>query len=240
MTYGYIEKELNARTVTELKRRYAKVTVDIRNIFKGRNVDVNSLILTLAALDDDNNTIFSTDKALKRIHSVDKLFIHISQYCSIYDYELLTDLVKSTDCSEAIKLLDDFTEKLNFSILRNLDLLYENGELRNPTEFMSGTHKLIINYVGGKCTMKIEKLVRNIICERFHLKKGSIFFRGVQMGSVNFIYQISAAVKAHIQQYFIISKNVFSVKDKIKCLMIDDEKFSVQLEGKCVAMYILC
>ena len=232
----YIEKELNARTVTVLKRRYAKVTVDIRNIFKAKNVDVNSLILTLAALDYDNITIFSTDEALQRIHSVDELFIYISRYCNIYDYELLTDLVQSAECQEAIELLDDFTEKLNSSILSNLDLLYENGELRNPNDFMSGTHKLIIKYVGGECTMKTEKLVRNIICERFHLKKGSIFFKGVQEGSVNFIYQISAAVKAHIQQYPISAEKIFSDKENIKCLIINDEevKFPMQLEGKCV------
>ena len=231
---GYIEKELNARTVTVLKRRYA-ITVDICNIFKGRNLDINSLILTLAALDNDNITIFSTDEALKRIHSVDELFIYISRYCSIYDYELLTDLVQSTECQEAIELLDDFTEKLNSSILRNLDLLYENGELRDPNDFMSGTHKLMIKYVGRECTMEIEKLVRSIICEHFHLRKGTIVFKGVQAGSVNFIYQISSAVKAHIQQYPITAKNVFS--DKIKCLIIDDEevKFPAQLEGKRVA-----
>ena len=220
----YIEKELNARTVSVLRRRYANIIVNICNIFKGKNLDINSLILTLAALDNDKITIFSTDEALKRIHSIDELFIHISYYCSIYDYDLLTDLVKCTDYQEAITLLDDFTEELNASILSDLDLLCENRELRDPNDFMPGTHKLVIKYVGGECTMKIEKLVRSIICERFHLKKGSIFFKGVQPGSVNFIYQISAAVKAYIQQYPITAEKILSEKDKIKCLIIDDEE----------------
>ena len=58
------------------------------------------------------------------------------------------------------------------------------------------------------------------------------------MGSVNFIYQISPAVKAHLQQYPITAEKVFSEKDKIKCLIIDDEevKFPAQLEGKYVCM----
>ena len=214
----------------------AKITVGICNIFKGKNLGVNSLILTLAALDNGNITIFSTDEALKRIHSVDELFIHISHYCSVYDYELLTDLVQSTECSEAMELLDGFTQKLNSSILSDLDLLCEDGELQDPKVFMPGTHKLAIKYVGGECTMKIEKLVRSIICECLHLRKGSIFFIGVQMGSVNFIYQISAAIKAHIQQYPMTAKNVFS--DKIKCLIIDDEevKFPVQ----CIQLLKIC
>ena len=230
----YIEKQLNANTVTKLKARYANVTVNICNILKGKNLDVNSLILKLAALDHDNITIFSTDQAFRQIHSINELFIHISNHCSIYDYELLTEFVESTECQEAIKLLDDFTKELHSSVLSDLGLLRDDGELRDPQDFMPGTHKLVIKYVGGKCTMKTKGLVQNIVCERFNLRKGSIFFKGVQMSSVAFVYQISPAVKGYLQQYPITAEKVFSEEDQIKCLIIDDEevKFPAQLEGK--------
>ena len=230
----YIEKQLNARTLARLKGRYANTIENIRSIFEGNMLDVKSLILKLNALDDDNITIFSTDKAVKKIHSIDKLFIHIGNHCSIYDYELLTAFVDSTECQEAINLLDNFTKELHSSVLSDLDLLSDDEELRDPQDFMPGTHKLVIIYVGGKCTMKVEKLVRNIIYERFHLRKSSILFEGVQMGSVAFVYQISPAVKGHLQQYPITAEKVFSEKDHIKCLIIDDEevKFPAQLEGK--------
>ena len=230
----YIGKQLNARTLVKLKGRFASIIEIIRMIFENRKLNVNSLILLLCSLDDDNSTIFSTNRAFRQIHSIGELFIHIGRYCSIYDYELLTAFVEVTKCQEAIKLLDDFTKELHSCILSDLDLLCDDGELRDPKDFMPGTHKLIITYVGGKCTLKTKELVQNIVCEHFHLKKVSIFFKNIQEGGVAF----SPPVKAHLQQYPITAEKVFSENDKMKCLMIDDEevKFPAQLEGKYVCM----
>ena len=236
----YIEKELNARTLARLKGKYAVMIGRIHDILKDKNLNVNSLILKLSSLDDDNITIFSTDTAFEKIHNTTELFHHIGKYCNIYDYELLTAFVEANECQEAIKVLDDFTEELKFSVLSDLDLFCENRELQDPEDFLPGTHKLAIKYVGGKCTLKTKEMVHNIVCERFHLNKRSIIFKGVQEGCVNFIYQISAAIKAHIQQYPITAEKIFSEKDEIKCLIIDNEevKFPVQLESKCIAIYI--
>ena len=33
----------------------------------------------------------------------------------------------------------------------------EHGELLHPDDFMPGTYKFIIEYVGGKCTIEIKK-----------------------------------------------------------------------------------
>ena len=54
---------------------------------------------------------------------------------------------------------------------------------------MPGTHKLEIKYVGGKCTLTTIENIQKIIYECFHLKRGSIIFRGAQEGCVMFIYQ---------------------------------------------------
>ena len=178
----YIEKQLNARTLARLKGRYANTIVIICNIIENERLHIKELILKLRSLDDDNITIFSTDEVFNKIHITIELFYYIGQYCSIYNYELLTAFVESTKCQEAIKLLDDFTKELHSSVLSDLDLLCDDGELRDPKDFMPRTHKLVIKYVGEKCTMKIEKLVRNIICEHFNLKKVSITFIGVDEG----------------------------------------------------------
>ena len=232
---NYIEKQLNARTLARLKGRYANVTVKICSIIEDKRLNIKILILSLCSLDDNNITIFSTDKAFKKIHNTTELFHHIGKYCSIYDYELLVAFVEATECPEAIKLLDNFTKELHSSILSDLDLLCENGELQDPKDFMPGTHKLIIKYVGGECTMKIQKLVQNIICERFQLKKGSVTFIGVEEGSVNLVYQISPAVKSYLHQYTITSKDVAVFFDNnINCLLIDNKELKLpgQFQGK--------
>lgn len=234
---NYIERQLNARTILKLKRRYAIMFQKVMNVFEEKKLDVKSLILRLCALDEDNITIFSTDLAFKEINSIKELFNHIGQYCSVYDYELLETFIGSTEYEEAIKLLDDFTKELHFSVLRDLDLLGDFGELRDPKEFMSKTHKLVIRYIGGKCTMKTKELVQDIICKCFDLKRGSIIFKGTQDDSDTFVYQISPTIKSHIQQYPITTKNVFP-EDTIKSLTINDKelKFPEQLQGKCVYM----
>ena len=164
----------------------------------------------------------------KYVHSTTELFHRIGQYCSIYDYELLEAFVESTECEEAIKLLDDFTEELRCSVLSDLDLLSKDGELRDPKDFMSGTHKLIIEYVGGECTLKIKRKVENIIYECFHLKKGSIIFKGVQEGCVAFVYQISPTVKSYLLQYPLTAKDITVLTDyQIKCFIIDDEELKL-------------
>ena len=98
-------KQMRACTITKLKGRYAAVVEKLRLIIDNRKLSINSLILKLCSLDEDNITIFSTDKAFKEIHSTTELFHHIGQYCSIYDYELLEAFVESTECEEVIKLI---------------------------------------------------------------------------------------------------------------------------------------
>ena len=228
-------KQLRARTITKLRGKYAAIIAKLRLIVENRKLDIHSLILNLCSLDEDNTTIFSTDKAFKEIHSTTELFHHIGQYCSIYDYELLEAFVESTECEEAIKLLDDFTEELRCSVLSDLDLLSKDGGLRDPKDFMSGTHKLIIKYVGGECTFKTKRKVECIICECFHLKKGSIIFKGVQEGCVAFVYQISPTVKSYLLQYPLAAKDITVLSDyQIKYFIINDEELKLPK----VCMYV--
>ena len=200
----------------------------MRLIIDSQKLDINSLILKLCSSDEDNITIFSTDKVYKEIHSTTELFHHIGLYCSIYDYEPLEAFVESTECEEAIKLLHNFTKELKCSILSDLNLLSKDGELRDPKDFMPGTHKLVIKYVGDKCTLKIKEMVQNIIYECFHLKKGSIIFKGVQEGSVEFVYEISPTVKSYLLQYPLTTKDTeLLFENQINRLIIDNEELKL-------------
>ena len=219
-------KQLQARTIRQLRGKYAAMVDKLRLIIETKKLDINSLIVKLCLLDDNNTTIFSTDDAFTKIHSAIELFLHIGKYCKIYDYELLVSFVESTECDEAIKLLDDFTKELRCSILSDLDLLKElKDEKFQDKDFMSGTHKLVIKYVGGECTLKIKEMVQNIICECFCLKKGSIIFKGVQEGCVSFVYQISPAVKSYLLQYPLTVKNIALMSEyRVKSFIIDGEE----------------
>ena len=221
-------KQFNVHTIIKLKGKYAIVVDKLRLIIDSQKLDITSQILKLCSLDEDNTTIFSTVKVFKEIHSTTELFLHIGQYCNIYDYELLEAFVESTECEEAVKLLDDFTKELSCSILSDLNLLSKDGELRDPKDFMPGTHKLVIKYVGGKCTLKTKEIVTNIIYESFHLRKGSIVFKGVQEGCIAFIYQISPIVKSYLLHYLLTTEDIeLLFKNQIKYFIIDEREFKL-------------
>ena len=186
-------KQLRICTLAKLKGKYANIVTKIQHIIEEKELDIKQLIVSLCVADEGNLTIFSTDEAFVRITDTKELFHQIGKYCSMYDFDLLFAFVVSTECREAIKLLDDFAEELHCSILKDLDLS-EDGELRNLSDFMHDTHKLVIKYV-GKCTLKAKEKIQDIIYECFRLRKGSITFKGVQEGCVAFVYQISSSCK---------------------------------------------
>ena len=193
----------------------------------------------MCATDEENLTVFSTDEAFIKINNTNDLFLHIGMYCSMYDFDLLLALVESTECQEAVKLLDDFTEELRCSILKDLDLLSEDGELLKLRDSCKAlNHKLVIKYVGGsKFTLKAKEKIQNIIYQCFHLKKGCVIFKGVQEGCVAIVYQISAAVKSHILQIEVTPSDMTMLDDHhIISVSIDDVKLKISSQISQVRM----
>jgi len=214
----------DAHGISKLKGNYAKVVNQIKDIIDKKNVDIESLLLNLNVCDTTNLTIFSTDEVFLKVTNTNKLFYEIMKYCSMYDYELLLAFVQSIDCEEAMKLLDDFTEQLKNSILQNLDLL---PELKDP-KVLNGTHKLVIKYTGGKCTLESKKIIQDVLYECFHLNRVSIVFKGAEEGCIAFVFQISSAVKSYLLHYQITNEDVVVLtKHSITHVLIDDEELKV-------------
>ena len=204
-----VKKQFRDFVVMRLRQKYSKVIMKLIHIFKEKKIDIEELITTLSFDDADKNSVFSTDAAFSRIRIENQLFHHVSQYCkSIYDYTLLEILVQASECPEAIKELNDFTETLQNSILTEIDLISEHGELLHPDDFMPGIYKFIIEYVGGKCKMGTKEMVKSIVEQCVCLRKGVLIFKGVGVGSILFIYQISEAVKNHLLQYKFTEQDV--------------------------------
>ena len=204
-----VKKQFRDFVVMRLRQRYSKVIIKLLHIFKEKKIDIEELITTLSFNDSDKNSVFSIDAAFSSIRTENQLFHHVSQYCkSIYDYTLLDILVQASECPEAIKELTDFTETLQNSILTEIDLISEHGELLHPDDFMPGTYKFIIEYVGGKCKMGTKEMVQSIVEQSVRLRKGILIFKGFDVGSILFIYQISEAVKNYLLQYKFTEQDV--------------------------------
>jgi len=108
------------------------MVANLQDIINNEWCNSEQLILKLSVADEHNLTVFSTDEAFKKITTIMKLFHQIGRYISIYDYELLSAFVVSTECEEAIKVLSNFTAELQESILKDLDLMTDCGEFLQP------------------------------------------------------------------------------------------------------------
>ena len=210
--------------ITKLQQKFSNVLKELINILKEKRINIKEVITILCFNDVDKKSIFSTDAAFSTIKSEIQLFYHVAKYCkSIYDYQVLDYMVQASGCPEAIKQLTDFTELIQNSILTEIDLMSEHGELLHPDDFMPGTYKLIIEYVGGKCTIETKEMVQGIVEQSVCLKKGVLIFKGFDVGSILFIYQISEAVKKYLLQYKFTEQDVrFLEGNNITSLIVDD------------------
>ena len=218
-----VTKKFRDFVIMRLRQKYSKVIMRLIHIFKERKIDIEELITMLCFDDIENKSIFSTDTAFNTITTEVQLFHHVAQYCkSIYDYQVLDVLVQASECPAAIKELTDFTELLQNSILTEIDLMSEHGELLHPDDFMPGTYKFIIEYVGGKCKMGTKEMVQGIVEQSVRLNKGILIFKGFDVGSILFIYQISEAVKNYLLQYKFTEQDVrFLEGNNITSLIVD-------------------
>ena len=206
-----------------MRKAFSDVVGELINIFEEQKINIKKLITVLSFDDVSKTSVFSTDDAFSKIQTGIELIHHVSQYCrSIYDYRVLDVLVGASECPEAIEKLNNFTELLQSSVLTEIDLMSEHGELLHPDDFMPGTYKFIIEYVGGKCTIETKEMIQNIVEQSVRLRKGVLVFKGIDVGSILFIYQISEAVKIYLFRYkFTISDLTFLEENNIASLRVD-------------------
>ena len=219
-----VRKQFRDFVVTKLRKTYSKVVRKLIHIFKEKKVDIEELITILRFDDIEKQSVFSTDDVFNTIRTEIQLFQHVGHYCrGICDYRVLDILVQASGCPEAIKELTDFTELLQNSILTEIDLMSEHGELLHPDDFMPGTYKFIIEYVGVKCNIGTKEMVQSIVEQSVRLKKGALIFKGFGVGSILFIYQISEAVRNYLLQYKFTEQDVrFLDGNNITSLIVDD------------------
>ena len=223
-----------------MKARYIKIFRKIKNVIESKQFEIEDLKMILNMVHQNDCTVFSTDDTFSKVSTINQLFDHINNYCSIYDYELLQIFLESLEeCDEAVNLLEEFTEDLKSSILKELDLMPEIKDY--PKYLMNGTFTLKIKYTGHKkCTLSTKNMVQQIVIESLKLKKASIIFRGLEEGGIAFVYQISAVVKSYILQYKFTPDGLASLAvHDIKCLIVDQTEIPVPLELKIhVSMYM--
>ena len=227
-----LKKQFRYSVIENLQKQYLMVVKKLMEIFKTKKLNIKQLITLLSFDDVDNKSVFSTDAAFCKIKTKKQLFHRVSQYCKgIYDYHVLDALVQASGYPEAIKELTDFTKLLQNSVLTEVNLMSEHGELLHPDDFMPGTYKFVIEYVGQKFTIETKEMVQGIVQQSVHLMKGTLIFKGIDVGSILLIYQISETVKNYLLYYKFTEQDIkFLEGNNITGLIVDDVKIMRSLQ----------
>jgi len=120
-------------------------------------------------------------------------------------------LVKTAGCKEAKKIYDDFLDSFDSSVMSNYQLILQYDEF-NKESILPGTCKLRIKVAQDKCTVEIEKKVKEVILRHFELEKYALICKGLKQGCIELMYQISHSVKSYMLQYKLNSDAVLQLK----------------------------
>jgi len=135
------------------------------------------------------------EEVSEKVTSVDELWKILKSHWNILDYDVLLFVIDLTDCKEAQKILDDFLTKVDFSVLKDMDLVLEHKVYGEET-LMRPILRVKVNV--GYCTYSIVRKVKEIVCKKFDLEKYSLYCKGIKEGCVQLQYQISAAVMSYL------------------------------------------
>ena len=215
-------------TFKEYRAKYCAMVVNLEMIMKDFIDDTEnrwSVTHMIMSIKSNDNAI-SADENLRNAKKVSDVFLVISEHCNMYDYDALEILIKSTGCKQAIKVLTDFTNELNNSLLMHLNVLSDDN-LRCKSNFQptGSIQKLTIEYRGRDLKPQDVKFVKEILCNVFdHLCEDSVQFIAAKVGSVKLIFEISLKVKEYLLQCKITAGAVASLFEyRINCLIINDE-----------------
>lgn len=209
------------RSLDEIEAEFAIVTTQIKNVLQENDISVVVLIERLcatSAVSHKKVPIFDDDISDK-VKSVDELWQKLKGFWNILDYDILILVIKLADCSEAQKILDNFLEKIDFSALKDDDLILHykifEEKLARPV--------LRVKVNAARCTVYIKQKVKVLISDTFDVKKYSLRLKGIKEGCVEFIFYVSKAVMSYLLEFKVTGSIMANlVANYIVSLQIND------------------
>ena len=203
----------------DLTLKFDEMMSSLEEVYQ--NDKVSELLKSLSTADQDKISEFSLFKGIK---TLDDVFLYLRSQCKISDYKLLVAFVKIRQNTDAIKILNNFTEELKRSVLYELNLLSLNRAYFKDFTPDKNSRKLIIKYQSMTLSLREKEVIQSVVCKEFKLSVNSIQFVHFAEGCIRVIFRISLNVKKHLLHYPINADIIKSLFDnKIVRIIIDDE-----------------
>lgn len=158
--------------------------------------DVISLIEQLRAIPavkDKKVPLFGED-TFKRVSNLRSLWQILSEFWSIYDYDILKLVLNIINCEKADKIFDQFFLQIDPAVIDDVDLVihcrvYER-EFTKPI--------LRVKIKVDRCSRHHKEEVTKVLSEKFNLKEFALRLKGIREGCVELMYEISEELKLYL------------------------------------------
>ena len=191
--------ERKLATLEDLELAFAIITRKIKEILCKLTVDVVSLIeqlRTFSAVRDQYVPLLDED-VFTRVTTMEQLWQKLSNYWTIYNYDILKILLELVKCDKASEVFEKFLARIDPDTIEDMDLVLRHEVFQRKESLKP---LLRIKVGAEKCTSNVKKEVEDILCEKFKLTKYSIRFKGIKEGCIELLYQISVSTMSYLLQ----------------------------------------
>ena len=169
--------------------------------------DVVSLIEQLRAISavkDKKVPLFGED-TFKRVSNVRSLWQILSEFWSIYDYDILKLVLNIINCEKADRIFDHFLFQIDPAVIDDIDLaihykVYERSEFTKPL--------LRVKIKVDRCSHHHKEEVTKALSEKFNLKNYALRLKGIREGCVELMYEISEELKSYLLSCIVVGSDV--------------------------------
>ena len=214
--------------IKQIEVQFVKMTKRIKEALIRNNLNVVSLvehICTISAVSSKEVPLFDKKDISGEVTLVSEFWKKLKGYWNIFDYELLWHVIEISECREAQDIFEEFLSRIDPSAMEDLDLVPHCR-----VEHWEGSLKpvLRIKINTKKCTLKVKKVVEEVVSKTYQLKKFALHFQGIKEGCFELLYYISQPLKLYFL-CFEISENILAefVANHIISLHIDEFELKV-------------
>ena len=154
----------------------------------------------ISAVKDKKVPLFGED-TFKRVSNVRSLWQILSEFWSIYDYDILKLVLNIINCEKAGKIFDRFLLQIDAAVIDDVDLVihykvYERTEFTKPL--------LRVKIKVDRCSRHHKEEVSKALSEKFNLKNYALRLKGIREGCVELMYEISEELKSYLLSCIVV------------------------------------
>ena len=213
------------------------MTKKIEKVLSSTKSDVTTFIeqlQTLYAVDNKKIPLFEED-TFSKVETFDSLWEILNSHWSFFDYDLLKQVIKISNCKEALLIFQGFLSKID-PFLEDVELvpffkLYEKKGNK-------GKNLLRIKVNAKRCNCFVKSEVKKLLSKEYKLEKYSLHFKEITKGCIEMNFKASESLLSHVQQHDIYGCDVQKyVNLKIQSIRIKDKEIKF-LPVNVVSMYV--